>query len=159
MRDCHHFKHGNIPPLRDLYAELQSPRRVTLVALGLNMIIGNRERKLHDAARLIAAIHAQQSACIWIGPPEPGDLFVAPATYESFVADLRVTVTANNCRYIGSDDKTDRRNLGTHTKDDHYSRDDAVAWANKVLAELHHPKNTGDKPLLTLLRDQPAAGD
>ena len=157
LRDCRHFKDGNIPPLRDLYAELQSPRRVTLVVLGLNMIIGNRKRKLHDATRLIAAIHAQQSACIWIGPPQPGDLFVAPSTYESFVADLRATVTANNCRYIGSDDKTDRRNLGFHTKDDHYSRDDAVAWARAVLKELDHPVYRTDKSLLAMLRDAVAA--
>ena len=157
LRDCRHFTGGAIPRLRDLYAELQSPRRVTLVVLGLNMIIGKRREKLQDAERLIAAIHAEQSACIWIGPPQPGDLFVAPATYESFVADLKETVTANGCRYIGSDDKTDRRNLGTHTKDDHYSREDAEAWAAKVIAELHHPKNAGDKPLLALLREAVAA--
>ncbi|MEI9888210.1 MAG: hypothetical protein WDN08_17275 [Rhizomicrobium sp.] len=154
LRDCRHFRGGFIPPLGDLYAELQSPRRVTLVMLGLNMIIGNRASKLRDAERLIAAIHAQNSACIWIGPPQAGDLFVAVAKYESFVADLKDTVTRNNCRYIASDDKTDRRNV--ERKDDHYARPDAVAWANKVLYELHHPKSPADKALLVLLRDQPA---
>lgn len=156
LRDCHHFRGGFIPPLRDLYAELGTPRRVTLVALGLNMIIGKRSTKLRDAERLIDAIHAEHSACIWIGPPEPGDLFVAPEKYESFVADLKQTVLANGCRYIASDDKTDRRDLGVHTKDDHYGKDDAIAWAGKVLDELHHPRTPNAKSLLDMLHDQPA---
>ncbi len=157
LSDCHHFKGGNIPPLRRFYADLQAPRRVTLVVLGLNMIIGNRAQKLRDAVALIDAIHEQHSACIWVGPPQAGDLFVSISRFESFVADLKQTVTANNCRYIASDDKTDRSNVSR--KDDHYSRPDAIAWANKVLYELNHPTNRADKPLLTLLRDQPLAQD
>ncbi|HEX4292826.1 MAG TPA: hypothetical protein VHZ29_01695 [Rhizomicrobium sp.] len=149
LQDCHHFKGGNIPPLRRFYADLEAPRRVTLVVLGLNMIIGNRAQKLRDAVALIDAIHEQHSACIWIGPPQAGDLFVSVDRFESFIADLKQTVTAHNCRYIASDDKTDRRNVSR--KDDHYSRPDAIAWANKVLYELSHPANHGDKPLLTLL--------
>ncbi len=62
LRDCRHFRDGDIPPLPDLYAELRSGRRVTIAALGLNMIIGNRREKLRDATKLIAAIHAQHSA-------------------------------------------------------------------------------------------------
>ncbi len=149
LRDCRHFKGGDIPPLPDLYAELRSDRRVTIAALGLNMIIGNRREKLRDAAKLIAAIHAQHSACIWIGPPQPGDLFVDPDVFGGFVADLRRTVEKNGCRYIASDDKTDRRNI--RRKEDHYSRDDAVAWARKVLDELDHPRNPADKALFALL--------
>ena len=103
------------------------------------MIIGRRARKLEDATDLIAAIHAQHSACIWIGPPQPGNLFVPPSEYESFVADLEHTVTHNGCRYISSADKTDRHDLGGNTKDDHYSKPDAEAWARKVLYELDHP--------------------
>jgi hypothetical protein len=151
LRDCRHFKGGFIPPLPDLYAELQSGRRVTLAVLGLNMIIGNRAEKLRDAVALIAAIHAQHSVCIWIGPPQAGDLFVSVGRFESFVADLKQTVERNDCRYIASDDKTDRRNLGR--KDDHYSREDAEAWARKVLYELAHPADKNDKSLLALLQD------
>ena len=124
---------------------------MTLVVLGLNMIIGRRAQKLEDAANLIAAIHAQHSACIWIGPPQPGNLFVPPGEYESFVDDLARTVTRNGCRYVSSDDKTNRRDLGENTKDDHYSRPDAEAWARKVLYELDHPVTHGDKPLRALL--------
>jgi len=150
LRDCRHFMGGTIPPLARLYDDLGAERRVTLVVLGLNMIIGKRAQKLRDAEKLIAAIHDQNSACIWIGPPQPGDLFVDPDVFDSFVADLKRTVTRSGCRYIASDDKTDRHNLGRHTRDDHYSRDDAVAWAAKVLAELAHPQTRNDKPLLAL---------
>jgi len=152
---CRHSWGGWIPPLREFYDDLEARRRVTLVVLGLNMIIGKRAQKLDDATHLIAAIHAAGSACIWIGPPQPGNLFVPPATYDSFVADLARTVTKNGCRYISSDDKTDRRNLGENTKDDHYSRGDAEAWAMKVLYELNHPAMRGDTPLLELLRGSP----
>lgn len=153
LRDCRHFNDGDIPPLPDLYAELRANRRVTIAALGLNMIIGNRREKLRDATKLIAAIHAQHSACIWIGPPQAGDLFVDPDIFASFVADLRRTVEKNGCRYIASDDKTDRRNI--QRKEDHYSRDDAIAWARKVLSELAHPATRDDKSLLTLLGEPP----
>jgi hypothetical protein len=148
---CRHSWGGTIPTLPDLYSDLHARRRVTLVVLGLNMIIGSRARKLDDAVNLIAAIHAQHSACIWIGPPQPGNLFVPPSVYESFIDDLEHTVTHNGCRYISSDDKTDRRNLGENTKDDHYSRPDAQAWARKVLYELDHPVGHGDTPLNELL--------
>jgi hypothetical protein len=148
LHDCRHFMGGTIPPLARLYDDLGAERRVTLVVLGLNMIIGHREQKLRDAQVLIDAIAANGSACIWIGPPQPGDLFVDPEVYESFVADLRRTVTRAGCRYIGSDDKTDRRNLGRHTKDDHYSREDAIVWARKVLAELARPVERGEKAML-----------
>ncbi len=159
VRDCRHFVGGSIPTLARLYDDLGAQRRVTLVALGLNMIIGKRAQKLRDAVRLIDAIHEQNSACIWIGPPQPGDLFVDPDVFDSFVADLRRTVTRDGCRYIASDDKTDRRNLGRHTKDDHYSRDDAVAWARKVLAELAHPRTRTEKPLLALFGAASAGAD
>ena len=146
---CKHFRDGAIPPLPDLYADLRANRRVTIVALGLNMILGRRSTKMHDAERLIAAIRANNSACSWIGPPEPGDLFVDPDRYEDFIADLRITVRNAGCRYIRSDDKTDRRNVSR--RDDHYSADDATAWARQVLAELHKPAHDGDKPLLAML--------
>lgn len=155
ISDCHHFKGGAIPTLGRLYEDLGAERRVTLVILGLNMIIGKRAQKLADAQRLIAEIKSQNSACIWIGPPQPGDLFVDPAVFDDFVVDLRRTVTRAGCRYIASDDKTDRRDLGTHTKDDHYSRDDAIAWARKVLAELARPRTPAEKPLLSLLAEAP----
>ena len=151
LRDCRHFMGGEIPTLGRLYDDLSAERRVTLVILGLNMIIGRRAEKLHDADVLIDAIQSHHSACIWIGPPQPGDLFVDPDVYESFVADLKREVTRDGCRYIGSDDKTDRRNLGRHTKDDHYSRDDAIDWAHKVLAELAHPVTAHDKAMLEML--------
>ncbi|MEI9993540.1 MAG: hypothetical protein WDM91_03010 [Rhizomicrobium sp.] len=147
---CRHFMGGSIPPLARLYDELGAERRVTLLVLGLNMIIGNRAEKLRDADRLMAAIRALGSACIWVGPPQPGDLFVDPAIYERFVADLKRTVVRGGCRYIASDDKTDRRDLGRHTRDDHYSRQDAIRWARKVLEELARPVDRDDKPLLAL---------
>jgi len=149
ISSCRHFKGGSIPALPALYADLGAARRVTIAALGLNMIIGRRAEKLRDAERLIAAIRDNGSACIWIGPPEPGDLFVSPARYEDFIADLRLTVTRAGCRYVASDDKTDRRNVSR--RDDHYSQGDAIAWARKVLAELHHPANPADRSLLALL--------
>lgn len=152
IKDCLHSRGGHIPPLAELYADLGAERKVTVVALGVNMVIGNRQRKLRDAENLIAAIHAQGSACIWIGPPETADMFVPPKTFDSFAADLKRTVTASGCRYVASDDKTDRRNLGRNTKDNHYAPDDARAWAQKVLFELEHPVG-GDRSLRDMLRD------
>lgn len=148
---CLHFMQGEIPPLPDLYGALGARRRVTLVVLGLNMIIGNREEKMADARELIREIAAQNSACIWVGPPQTGDGFVSVERYDGFIADLRRTVTEAGCRYISSADKTDRRNLGIHSKDDHYARDDAIQWADRVLFELNHPV-AGDKKLLDYFR-------
>jgi hypothetical protein len=152
ISSCPHFMGGYIPPLSELYGDLQAQRRVTILALGLNMIIGRRAQKLQDARSLIDAIHAHHSACIWVGPPQPGDLFIAPAVYDSFVADLKSTVTTKGCRYIGSDDKTDRNVLGQHTKEDHYPKEEAVIWAEKVLDDLNHPPDRDEKPLRELLK-------
>jgi hypothetical protein len=161
---CPHFMGGTIPPLGELYDELGSKRRVTVVALGINMLIGRRDsnrdgtlrqQKLADAANLIAAIRKAHSACIWIGPPQPGDLFVDDRIYRSFLADLAAVAKENDCRYIASDDKTDRRLLGQNTRDNHYGRDDAVAWARKVLNELDNPRDSRDGSLLDLLRENP----
>jgi len=136
ISDCHHFRGGYIPNLAELYKDLGTPRHVTVVALGLNMIIGDRTTKLSDARRLIGELKAQKSACIWVGPPQAGDGFVRVQTYDSFEADLKRTVTQAGCRYVTSDDKTDRRSFGAGSKDDHYSRPEAIAWAIKVLREL-----------------------
>lgn len=152
ISQCMHFTGGSIPALRELYGELGAQRRVTVVALGLNMIIGKRQTKLADAVQLAEAIRAQGSACIWVGPPQAGDLFVDIAVFDSFVADLRKTVTQHGCRYVASDDKTDRRNLGVHTKDDHYDKPAAIAWANGVLREMLQPRGKGEPSLLDLLK-------
>lgn len=148
LADCPHFRDGSIPPLPELYDGLGAERRVTLVALGLNMVLGNRAQKLRDARKLIDAIHANGSACIWIGPPQAGALFVDIDRFDSFVAALRDTVTDAGCRFIASDRLTDRSNL--EPKDDHYGRDDAREWARKVIDELFHPK--GGTPLLEMFR-------
>ena len=136
ISDCHHFRGGFIPDLAELYRDLGTARHVTVVALGLNMIIGDRQTKLADARRLIGALRAQKSACIWVGPPQAGEGFVRVQTFDSFEVDLKRTVTEQGCRYVTSDDKTDRRGFGPGSKDDHYSRPEAIAWANKVLHEL-----------------------
>jgi hypothetical protein len=136
IAQCPHFSGGFIPDLAELYKPLGVTRRVTVVALGLNMVIGNRRTKLADAAALATALAAQNSACIWVGPPQAGEGFVRVATFDSFIADLRQTVTAHGCRYIASDDKTDRREFGAESKDDHYDKPEAIAWAKKVLAEI-----------------------
>jgi hypothetical protein len=149
---CLHFMTGEIPPLPELYRELGAERRVTLVVLGLNMIIGNREEKMGDARELIREIAAQNSACIWVGPPQTGDGFVSVERYDGFIADLSQTVTAAGCRYISSADKTDRRNLGIHSRDDHYDRDAAIEWADLVLNELLHPAAAGERSLLDYFR-------
>lgn len=155
ISSCHHFMHGSIPPLPELYATLNARRTATVIILGLNMIIGNRQEKIVDAERLIRAVHDNNSTCIWVGPPQAGDGFVSVAKYESFIADLRDVVTSNGCRYISSADKTDRRVFGEHSRDDHFDRDDAVAWADRVLGELNHPVSVREKSLLDALR--PAA--
>ncbi|MBS0471746.1 MAG: hypothetical protein JSR60_11790 [Proteobacteria bacterium] len=148
LSDCPHFRDGSIPPLPELYESLGAGRRVTLVALGLNMVFGNRTEKLRDARRLIDAIHANGSACIWIGPPQAGSLFVDIDRFDRFVAALRETVTDADCRFIASDQMTDRRNL--EPKDDHYGRDDAREWARRVIEDVLHP--TSGTPLMALFR-------
>ncbi len=140
---CLHFRDGYIPPLADLYARLGAKRRVTILVLGLNMIIGKWSSKMRDAEALIDAVHAQGSACIWVGPPQPGTRFVSADTYARFLVRLRQTVTANGCRYIASDDKTDRNDLGGDTKEDHYPAFEARQWARQVIAELNRPQGGG----------------
>jgi len=76
---------------------------------------------------------------------------VPPQTYESFVADLKDVVNPRTAAATSpATTRTDRRNLGVHSKDDHYSKEDAIAWAAKVLKELHRPASPADKPLLAL---------
>ena len=141
-----------------LYDTLNARRTATVIVLGLNMIFGNREKKLADAEKLIAAVHDNDSTCIWVGPPQAGDGFVGVAKYESFIADLKDVVTANGCRYISSADKTDRRVFGAHSSDDHFDRNDAVAWADRVLAELNHPVSVREYSLLDALKADGAVG-
>lgn len=147
VRVCKHFREGRIPSLSDLYDKLGATRRVTVVALGLNMIIGRRSSKMWEAEQLIARIRESKSGCIWIGPPQTGDLFVARERYADFIGDLKRTVTRAGCRYIASDDKTDRREIGA--KDDHYAPYEAKQWARRVLAELRQPlaELLGARPL------------
>ena len=136
ISQCRHFNGGAIPELAELYRTLGAERRVTVVVLGINMVFGDKKAKLGEAVALIDALKANNSGCIWVGPPQAGEGFVAVERFERFVADLETTVTAHGCRYIASDDKTDRRDFGAGSKDDHYDKSGAIAWAKKVLAEM-----------------------
>jgi hypothetical protein len=151
VSNCLHFKGGYIPPLADLYRRLGAERRVTILVLGLNMIIGKWDSKMRDAEALIDAVRANGSACIWVGPPQPGTRFVSAGTYDRFLARLKATVLANGCRYIASDDKTDRGDLGGDTKEDHYPAGEARAWARAVIDELDRPRD-GGKAMREMLR-------
>jgi hypothetical protein len=145
---CPHLREGASPPLHRLYAALGAARHVTLVALGVNMLWGDTDKHLRDAAALAAAIRAEGSVCIWIGPPQTGPEFVTVYAYEHITAALRAAVTRAGCRFIRSDDKTDRRHIAP--REDHYPEADAVAWADAVLDELDHPPDPADKPLMSL---------
>ncbi len=149
LAECAHVRDGVAPSLQDLYMNLDAPRKVTLVALGLNMEWGGRELKQQEAADLIAAIGREGSACVWIGPPQAGPEFMPLLVQEQFMRELKATVIANGCRYISSDDKTDRSHIAP--KEDHYSEADSIAWAERVLDELQFPRDARERSLFELL--------
>lgn len=149
LAECEHFNGGETPTLQELYDNLDAARKVTLVALGLNMLGYGSDIHMDEAAQLIAAIKKAGSACVWVGPPQAGAKFFPLIGQARFLAALKDTVIKNGCQFIDSTDKTDRADIPE--KEDHYPEDKAIAWANRVLEELRNPLTPGDRSLNQLL--------
>jgi hypothetical protein len=109
--------------------------RVAVIELGSNMLKQNLESALQDATKLAQKVKDSGARCIWIGPPQP--TIVSPQVYENFVKHLSDTVSENGCRFIDSNPKTARENLGSNSLGLHYDCDHATAWSKKVSAEMN----------------------
>lgn len=90
---------------------------------------------MNDVIAVIRLINEAQSQCIWIGPPQAGTKYISVTKYEEFVELLKNTVTANGCRFIDSNNKTDRRTI-TDSMGLHYNCRESEAWAAKILVEI-----------------------
>ncbi|MDZ4084409.1 MAG: SGNH/GDSL hydrolase family protein [Bdellovibrionales bacterium] len=105
--------------------------KVTVVALGTNMIKGKRDQTESETRSLIMKIKEAGSQCIWIGPPQAA-LFFSPLTkFNEFVEKLEAIVESEGCRFVSSTDKTSRENLND-SMGLHYGCKDAQNWAIKV---------------------------
>lgn len=129
--------------------EKEKPK-VTVVALGTNMVKGKRDQTVAETRSLILKIKESGSQCIWIGPPQAA-LFFSPLTkFNEFVEKLEAVVESEGCRFVSSSDKTSRENLND-SMGLHYSCKDAQNWGKKIAPVL--------KPLVetALSQDAPAA--
>jgi len=129
----------------------QEKPKVTVVALGTNMIKGKRDQTESEARSLILKIKEAGSQCVWIGPPQAA-LFFSPETkFNEFVEKLETFVESEGCRFVSSVDKTARENLND-SMGLHYGCRDAETWAKKTFPVL--------KPLVeAALAQEPAAAD
>ncbi len=129
----------------------QEKPKVTVVALGTNMIKGKRDQTESEARSLILKIKEAGSQCVWIGPPQAA-LFFSPETkFNEFVEKLEAFVESEGCRFVSSVDKTARENLND-SMGLHYGCKDAETWAKKTFPVL--------KPLVeAALAQEPAAAD
>lgn len=114
--------------------EKQKPK-VTIVALGTNMIKGKRDQTESETRSLILKIKESGSQCIWIGPPQAAVFFSPQAKFNEFVEKLEAVVESEGCRFISSVDKTSRENLND-SMGLHYGCKDAETWAKKTVPVL-----------------------
>ncbi len=109
--------------------------KVTVVALGSNMLKAKPEKTAADVLKMISLIKESKSECIWVGPPQAAEFFMPISSYNTFVEALQHTVESQGCRYISSDSKTARGNLND-TMGLHYDCKNGTAWAGKVLNQM-----------------------
>lgn len=122
----------------------ESPK-VTVVALGSNMLKRDPFAAMTDVHNLIGKIKAHHSECVWIGPPQPALFFRTAEAYQAFNERLRSTVKGGGCRFILSDDKTSRENL-RDAMGLHYDCANATRWSEKVMKELRPVLQSGIAP-------------
>ena len=122
----------------------ESPK-VTVVALGSNMLKRSPLAAMTDVHILIGKIKTQHSECVWIGPPQPALFFQRAEAYQAFNERLRSTVEGGGCRFILSDDKTSRENL-RDSMGLHYDCANGTRWAEKVMKELRPLLQSGTAP-------------
>lgn len=124
---------GKGPSLSDLL-DTEKPK-LTVVALGTNMMKSNFEYTMPEAKQMIAQIKKSGSACVWIGAPQAATFFNPITAQDKYFELLRNTVESEGCLFISSHDKTARENLND-TMGLHYSCKHGTAWGKKVGDEL-----------------------
>lgn len=147
---------GTSPPLEKLLAEAgPAPRpRVTVIALGSNMLKSDFEKTRREAERLIDQALAAGSHCVWIGPPQATAGFMPVAAYDGFVERLKSAVEARGCQFVDSGSKTSRDSI-TDRAGLHYDCLAGREWARRVFEEIH-PRLRG--PVLAIPRPAQAPG-
>jgi hypothetical protein len=125
------------------YVEQVKPR-VTLISLGSNALT-TRIAAFHAyynvyldiAARLVRAVQAAGSRCIWIGPPQVALTTKPEADYRRFVTDLGRAVRAAGCGYVDSNPLSDRKYvLARDSEGIHYSGAGERDWEMRVWVQL-----------------------
>lgn len=114
--------------------EKEKPK-VTIVALGTNMIKGNRIQFESETRSLLLKIKQAGSQCVWIGPPQAAEFFYPLTKFNEFVEKLESIVESEGCRFVNSVDSTSRENL-SDSMGIHYGCKDAEIWAKKTVPIL-----------------------
>jgi len=120
----------------------KSKPRATVVQLGTNMLgIGWSGANGNEAAikSIIDKITAAGSRCVWVGPPQPGQILLQKAKmnfndYLNFVQKMKSVVTAGNrCTFVDSAGYTDWKTIpASDPYGAHYPCAQSAAWADGV---------------------------
>ncbi|HCT99602.1 MAG TPA: hypothetical protein DF614_05965 [Methylococcaceae bacterium] len=113
---------------------LRSKPKLTLVALGSNIILMNEEERVTYTQALMAMIEKKSSRCIWIGPPDSRKFSVAEigAVYSL----LKTLAKPHHCQVIDSRKYTLYPSIGGDGL--HYGGKEgtviALHWAEKLFS-------------------------
>ncbi len=122
---------GSTASLDSLLAKLNP--RVTVVALGSNMLKWGWRNSQAQVAGLIATIHSRKSACLWIGPPTPGlqgSSCVAKGKYDEYIEKMKAFVEGLGCAFVHSGDYTESARVpASDPQCMHQGCKSATAWA------------------------------
>jgi hypothetical protein len=92
------LQHAPAPLLTPLLEKLHP--EFTIVALGANQLRGTIEDAKKQIHRMTSEIHAKESRCIWVGPPDEG--FISHAAQDRFYEMLTSSLSTLDCPLIDS---------------------------------------------------------
>jgi hypothetical protein len=108
---------------------------VTIIQLGTNIAAGDRPKNFTASIEvMMKAIVAEQSLCIWIGPPDAISKVVTKEKLKETNSLLSELAQKNNCHYIDSLLLT---TFPTTSKEGiHYPPSASAAWGEKVSTQI-----------------------
>lgn len=94
-------KEHKTPKLADELAKYRPD--VTIVQLGTNIAAGSKPKNFSTSIEAVMiAIKKENSACIWIGPPDANSKIVTKVKLKETNQLLKELASKNNCQYIDS---------------------------------------------------------